>query len=387
MSGHALLSPSSAARWLQCTPSARLESNFEDKAGDAAEEGTLAHTLGELLLRYKTKRVAKVPYTRELKIIEGNRFYDGAMLEYADGYATYVLECLAEAQSHTSDAQLFLETKLDLTAYIPDGFGTGDAIIIANHVLNIIDLKYGKGVPVSAEQNRQMMLYALGALKEYDFLFDIHIVRMTIYQPRLDSISTWEIPVDELINWAETELVPRAKLAYEGKGEYKPGAHCRFCKAKGLCKANAEHNMEMAKYDFKQEALLNDKEVADILDRADDFKKWIAGIEEYALSEAVQNGKKWPGYKLVEGRSNRMISDPAKAAEILLKQGIAEDKIYSPKVLLGIGGLEKAVGKNELSTYLSELIIKPQGKATLVPDSDKRPELNSIESAQADFAA
>jgi hypothetical protein len=385
MGNHAVLSPSGADRWLKCTPSARLEQDFPDSSGAAAKEGTLAHTLGELLIRKNSGRISAKDSWKEIAAIEKDPLYDAAMYEHCENYAVFVLEQFSEAQARTKDAMLFLEQKLDLTAYIPEGFGTGDAVIIADHTLMITDLKYGKGVPVSSENNRQMMLYGLGALHAFDYLYDIHRVRMTIYQPRIDNTSTWEIPVEELRHWAESELIPRAALAFEGKGDFAPGLHCRFCRAKGLCKANADFNLELAKHDFKEPTLLTEDEVSDILDRADMFKKWLAGVEGHALHEAINNGKKWPGYKVVEGRSNRKYTDEVEVANVLLKQGFAEDLIYT-KSIVGITAMEKAIGKATFNAILSDLLIKPPGKPALVPETDKRPEYNSIENAIADFA-
>lgn len=385
MAKHAVLSPSGASRWLNCTPSARLEQDFPDRKSQAADEGTLAHQLGELLIREKQGLLSKVEYRRAFKDIEKHDLFDNAMLEHADDYATFVLERFAEAKAHTNDAKLFLEQSLDLTEWVPEGFGTGDSVIVADHVLDITDLKYGKGVPVYAEHNKQMMLYALGALFIFDHLYDIHTVRMTIYQPRLDSISTWEISTDELKQWAQEELKPKAALAFDGKGEFVPGTHCGFCKAKAVCRAHADLNLEMAQYDFQKPELLTDDEISKIMDRAAMFKNWIGSVEEHALHQAVHNGKRWPGYKLVEGRSNRKYSDEGKVAEKLLSSGIAEDIIYTKK-LIGITALQSEIGKKAFEEMTNGLIIKPAGKPTLVPDTDKRPEYNSVASAQEDFA-
>lgn len=385
MSLHAVLSPSGADRWLRCTPSARLEQQFPDTAGSAASEGTLAHTLGELLIRHKTKQISREVYAKSLAAIQANKQYEHAMFEHAEGYAVYVLEQFAEAQSHTKDAILFLEQKLDLTDYVPEGFGTGDAVIIADKVLNITDLKYGKGVPVSADNNKQMMLYSLGALREFDFMYDIGIVRMTIYQPRLDNISTFEMSVSDLKAWAETELRPKAAEAFEGNGDFNPGIQCRFCKAKAVCKAHADFNLEMARLDFKTGELLKDKEIAEILCKADVFITWINSIKEHALNEALNHDKKWPGFKLVEGKSNRKYSDELAVGTKLIAEGFKEEEIYK-KELRGITELEKKIGKKAFSTYLDNLLIKPPGKPTLVPESDKRPELNSVEFAKKEFA-
>lgn len=385
MAAHALLSPSSASRWLTCTPSAKLEQQFPDKSGTAAAEGTLAHSLGELIIRFKTKQITRVQYARELAKIQTDKLYSHEMFLHSEDYAVYVLEQFATAQAHTKDALLFIEEKIDLTDYIPEGFGTGDAAVIADGVLDFVDLKYGKGVPVSAVDNKQMMLYGLGMLKKFDFLYDIHTVRMTIYQPRLDSISTFEIAATDLKAWADDELKPKAELAFKGEGEFVPGVNCRFCKAAGTCKANAEFNLELAKHEFKNPALLTDEEVSEILDRADLFTKWLAAVEDNALFEAVTNGKKWPNYKLVEGRSNRVYTDEEKVAETLKGKGLPEEKIYTKK-LVGITAMEKELTKPVFNDLLGNLVVKPAGKATLVPVTDKRPELNSVEAAVAEFA-
>lgn len=384
MSTHAILSPSGAERWLNCTPSARLEQQFPDRAGEAAKEGTLAHAIGELLIRVKLKTIKKYEYEEVLAGHKKNTLYNDDMLAHAEEYASFVLERFLEAQTKNKHALIFLEQKLNLTDYVPEGFGTGDVIIIADGVLDIIDLKYGKGVPVSAENNKQMMLYSLGALREFEYMYDIDTVRMTIYQPRLDSISTWEIPAEQLNKWADEELKPRAALAFEGEGEFKPGKHCQFCRAKGICKANAAANLEIAKYDFRETTLLKDEEVADIIDRAATFINWINGVEEYALNEAVA-GKKWPGYKVVEGRSNRKYLDDEKVATKLLQSGFNEAVIFKPQALLSITAMEKVITKKVFEDTLKGLIIKPPGKPALVPLSDKRPELNSAESAKKDF--
>lgn len=383
---HALLSPSGAERWLACTPSAVLEQQFKDTAGRAADEGTLAHKLGELLIRQKMKLVSKADYNKQFNAIKADDLYEDNMLEHADNYAVYVMEQFTEAKMHTSDALLFLEQRLDLTAYIQEGFGTGDTVIIADRELKIIDLKYGKGVPVSAVNNKQMMLYALGALKDFYAIYDINQVSMTIYQPRLDTISTWEMSVPDLFTWAEQELKPRAALAFEGKGEYNPGLHCRFCKAKARCRANADFNLAIAQDDFKAPELLSDEEIVAIMNKSDMFKTWLKGVDDYTLNEAVNNGKQWPGYKVVEGKSNRVYTDEGKVVEVLIEKGFEKDKLYKPAEVIGITQMEKLIGKKNFPEYLKGLVIKPKGKLTLVPESDERLAYNSIESAQEDFA-
>lgn len=385
MASHAVLGPSGASRWLACTPSARLEQKFPNNTSEAASEGTLAHALGELLIRRWLMLITFKQYEKQLAIIQADKQYEDNMLDYMKDYCSYVIDQYATAQKQTSDAVIFLEQRLDLTDYVPEGFGTGDVVIIADGTMYITDLKYGKGVPVSAIENKQMMLYTLGALKEFDFLYDIQNVTMTIYQPRLNNISTFEMSVSDLMNWAENELKPRAALAFAGEGEYAPGAHCRFCRAAAVCKANADYNLELAKYDFMEAILLEDSEISDILSRADTFVKWLSSVQDHALHEAVNNGKKWPGYKLVEGKSNRAYSDQQKVADKLKEEGYPEEVIYT-KSLLGITAMEKAISKKDFNYHLADLIIKPPGKATLVPASDKRPEISGKESAALDFA-
>jgi hypothetical protein len=324
-------------------------------------------------------------YDKKLKEIKSNKFYDASMQEYADEYAAFVIECFEEAKETTSDAKLQIEQKLDLTEYVPEAYGTGDAVIVSDDVLQIVDLKYGKGVAVDCDNNRQMMLYALGALWDYDFLYDIQTVRMTIYQPRLDNISTFEMPVDDLREWAENELKPRAALAFAGKGDFVPGSHCRFCRVKARCKALADEQLKIAKYEFSDSVLLADEEVVDILKRADAFKNWVKAVETFALEEAVR-GKKWPEFKLVEGRSNRTYLSQSEVIERLIEKGYDEKYLYEPPTLLGITALEKVITKKVFNSVLGDLIVKPTGKPTLVPETDKRPAIGGVEGARADFA-
>lgn len=385
MTGHALLGPSSASRWLSCTPSARLEEGYPDTSGEAAKEGTLAHELGEILIKYYHGFIAKPAYQKAIKKIEADPRYNEDMLGHAKDYAAFVSDAFARALRITKDAVLQIEAKLNLTDYVPEGFGTGDAIIIADGVLDIIDLKYGKGVMVSCENNKQMMLYSLGALREYDFMYDIETVRMTIFQPRLDNISSFEMSASDLRKWAVDELMPKAALAFEGKGEFVTGTHCQFCKVKAQCRALANENLKIAKYDFEEPILLADADISDILSRAAAFKNWISSVEEFALTEAVERGKKWEGFKLVEGRSNRCYADQDQVAKTLKENGYPEEIIYT-KSLLGITAMEKAITKKNFSALLDNLIIKPQGKPTLVPATDKRAEWNSVESAINDFS-
>lgn len=370
---HALLSPSGASRWLECPPSARLEADIPDRAGDAASEGTLAHKLSEIMIARELKLISEVNYKAGLKAIEDNKFYSDQMFEYCEDYKAYVVQVFGEAQKITKDAKIHLEEFIDLTMYVPEGFGTGDVVIIADFIIDFIDLKYGKGVMVDATDNKQLMLYALGIYEKYAVLYYIKTLRLTIYQPRIDNFSTWSIEATYLLEWAETELKPKAKLAWEGKGEFNPGKHCQFCKVKTTCKANADYQMQLAIYAFEEPKLLMPEDMADILNKAAAFKNWLNAVEYYALYEAIQNNIEWPGFKLVEGRSNRIITDPEKAAEILKKKHYSIDAYMSKPKLLGIGALEKNFGKKELGGLIGSFIDKPPGNPVLVSVEDKRP--------------
>ena len=369
-SKHAVLSASSSHRWLNCSPSARLEQEFEDRETEAAAEGTAAHALCEHKLRRALKRQSRKPISK----------YDCEEMDtHTDNYVQFVLETIARAKEHCADPIINIEQRLDFSCYVPHGFGTGDCIIIADKTLHIIDFKYGQGVLVEAEQNPQMMLYALGALRIYDTLYDIEDVAMTIYQPRRENISTWTITVSNLLSWAENELVPKAKLAFDGKGEYMPGPWCTFCKAAVKCRARAEEKLALAQYEFAQPPLLTDAEIEKILGKLDDLTRWADEIKSYAQDAALNHGKQWHGYKVVEGRSVRKYSDEEAVIEAANAAGYHD--IFR-KTLLPITEMEKLMGKQEFAEVLSGLIIKPAGKPTLVPITDKRPAMTK---ANIDF--
>lgn len=377
---HAILSASGASRWMACPPSARLEQGYENKSSTFAQEGTLAHELGELKLRKELCEISTRKYNSEFKKIESHNLFTKDMPDYVDNYVETCMEKVAEARSKTPDAIVNLEQRLDFSQWVPEGFGTGDMVIIADGVMEVIDLKYGKGVPVSAVGNKQMRLYALGAIAEFGFLYDIEKVRMTIVQPRLDSISTDEVLADDLLKWADEFVKPTAELAFKGEGDFCAGDHCGFCRAKGVCRARAEKNLELAKYDFEKPSALDNDEIALILGRADELIKWAKDIQEYALEKALA-GEEFPGHKVVEGRSNRKWTDEDKIGEILLGEGFLEGIVYTKK-LTGISGMESAIGKKEVQRLLGDYIIKPPGKPTLVSENDKRPVFNP---AKADF--
>ena len=368
--GHAVLSASSAKRWINCPPSARLCENYDDKGSDYAAEGTDAHALCE----YKLKKLLGIEATDPT---EDLTWYNEEMNECAEGYTSYILELVEKAKQTCSDPVVLIEQRVDFSRWVPEGFGTADCIVIADGVMNVVDYKHGKGIEVSAAENPQMMLYALGALEIFDGIYDIDEVRMTIYQPRKSNISVSVIEKDELLEWVQNGLIYKAKLAYEGQGEFHCGEWCRFCKAKAECRERAAANLELARYEFQEPALLSDDEIAEILGRIDELTAWASDIKEYALKQAI-NGKQWTGWKLVEGRSNRKYINENVAAKIVEDAGFDP---YEHKVL-GITAMQKMLGKAKFSELLGDFIEKPQGKPTLVPMSDKRPAMNT---AKNDF--
>lgn len=384
---HALLSASGSHRWMACTPSARLELEFPDKPSEYADEGSFAHALAEIKLSRAVANTRKPSeFKKALAEIQKDPRYSTSMEEYIAQYVDLVAERFLEAKKSCPDTLVLLEQRLDFSQWVPNGFGTGDVVIIADGMLEVIDLKYGKGVPVSAEGNSQTRLYGLGAVATYEMLYDFSRIRMTIIQPRLDSISTEELTVEELITWAETELKPKAELAHAGEGEFCAGPHCQFCRAKYTCRARAEANLELARLDFAKPEVLGDEEIAEVLGKADMLQAWASDIKTYALDQAEKHGKKWPGWKLVEGRSNRKYSDEILVGETLIKAGYEEKQIHKEPELLGITAMEKLLGKKKFGELLSNLVIKPAGKPVLVPESDKRPEINSLQSAVEDFS-
>ena len=368
--GHAILSASSSDRWLHCPPSARLCESYDDKGSDYAAEGTDAHALCEYKLRKALGMEATDP-------TENLTWFNEEMSDCATGYAAYVLEQVEAAKQTCADPVVLIEQRVDFSRWVESGFGTADCILIADGTLQIIDYKHGLGVLVSAEENPQMQCYALGALELFDGIYDIDAVRMTIYQPRRENVSTYELSKDELYRWAEEVLKPTAVLAFAGDGNFLCGEWCGFCKAKHDCRARADANMELARFDFNLPPLLTDEEVEEILARADDLVSWAADIKEYALQQAI-SGKEWHGWKLVEGRSNRRYTNETAVAGAVTGAGFDP---YEHKVL-GVTAMQKLLGKSRFDEILAAYIEKPQGKPTLVPESDKRPAMNT---AKNDF--
>lgn len=362
---HAKLSASSAHRWMNCNPSANLEREFADRSSEAAAEGSAAHALCE----HKLRKALKMRSTRPV-----SKYDTDEMEMYTDSYVEFVLEQIEVAKQHCTDPFVLIEQRLDFSCYVPDGFGTGDCLIVADKLLHIIDFKYGLGVLVDAEENPQMMLYALGALRLFDALYDIDTISMSIFQPRRENVSTWTITVAELEEWAEKRLRPKAELAFKGEGEFNPGPWCTFCKAAVKCRARAEEKLALARYEFAKPPLLTDEEIEDILSRLDDLTKWANEIAAYAQDAAINHGKQWTGFKLVEGRSIRKYTD--ETAVVIAATAAGYRDIFK-KSLIPITEMEKLMGKKTFAEVLGGLVIKPQGKPTLVPASDKRPAIHT----------
>jgi len=370
MSSHAFLSASASHRWLACPPSAKASADIKDTPSPYAQQGTDAHALCEYkVLSALGKNIQDPTSTLE--------FYDGEMEGCTEEYRNYVMEQYEDAKKHCTDPLILIEQRLNFSRWVPDGFGTGDCVIVADDVLHIIDFKYGLGVLVEAEGNPQMRCYALGALDLYDGIYDINTVKMTIFQPRRSNVSTCSMSKDDLLSWADTVLAPTAKLAYEGGGEYSAGEHCQFCKIKASCRKRAEENLKMARYDFEMPAHLTDTEISAILTQADELVSWANDIKEYALKRAL-SGTEYAGFKVVEGKSNRRFTDEEAVAFIVKDNGFNP---YEQK-LLGVTAMTSLLGKKRFEELLSGLIAKPPGKPTLVPLSDKRPTMST---AKDDF--
>jgi hypothetical protein len=385
---HALLSASGAARWLSCPPSARLEEKFPESSSEYAREGTVAHALGEIIARYNIGDINKRKFNAELKKLfateDGEKFYNAEMQEHAEAYGKLVWEKLQEAKKRSSDAFAELEVQVDFSKWVPEGFGTCDCAIVSDDLLEIVDLKYGKGHRVEATGNPQMRLYALGALEYYGQLYDIENVRMTIYQPRLAGAqSSDEISVKDLLAWAETVVKPTAELAFAGNGEFAPSEEaCKFCKAKEECRARYEKNLAL--FDDAEDLLLiTPEEAGQVLEKAADIRAWLTDLENLVESTLL-SGQAVEGWKMVEGRSNRKFVNEEKVAEAMKAAGFDEEKLYTKK-LLTITNMEKEFGKKAVAETLGDLIIKPQGKPTLAPESDKRPAFQPEEAIMAAF--
>lgn len=381
---HAKLSASSSSRWLYCTPSVVFSAPHEVERKDTifTAEGTAAHALAELKLQFDTGKITKRKFNAQLKKFKAeSEYYSVSFEEFVDDYVGFVNETIAEY----SDPEVELEQRVNFSDWVPEGYGTSDVVIMTDSVLHIVDLKFGKGVAVSAIENTQLMLYALGTYYEFNMAYDFDTVRMTIHQPRLYDTSTYELSVKELLDWADNFVKPRAELAMAGEGDYAPSEKaCQWCPAKAICKARADLNLQNAiKYDFADSNELEPAAISDVLSQSKVIKKWLEDVEDYALTQARDQGQSFPGWKLVAGRSNRKIANAEVAASILSKAGYAE--IYKPQELITLTNLEKLVGKKKFGDLLNDIIVKPEGKPTLVVETDKRPELSSHGQAVKDF--
>ena len=371
MSNHAILSASGAHRWMNCTPSARLEREFIENSSEAAAEGSAAHALAEHKLRKALKLRSKKPTSQ----------YDSDEMDNCtDAYVEFVLEVIEVLKQSCLDPTVLIEQRLDFSRFVPDGFGTGDCVVIGDGTLHIFDFKYGQGVLVHAVDNPQMKLYALGALDLFDGIYDISEVAMTIYQPRRENVSTYTVLKESLYQWAEDVLTPTANQAFAGCGEYRSGDWCQFCRASVKCRARAEEKLNLAQFEFSLPPILTDDNIEDILLKLDDLSSWANDIKSYALDAALNHGKHWNGFKLVEGRSNRRYKDEVAIAETAKAAGYRD--IYRQS-LITLTEMEKLMGKQKFNETLGDLIEKPPGKPALVPISDKRPEINT--SAKHDF--
>lgn len=374
---HAALSASGSSRWLVCTPSASMEKGLADTTSEFAKEGTFAHELSELFFANQHQGMTKRTFNSKFKKMKENEFYSEELLQHVEEYVDLVAERINAAKARSKNPTFMFEERLDLTEYVPESFGTGDVILFSGGVLEIIDLKFGKGIEVSAENNSQLRLYGLGALSLFDLIEDVDEVIMTIIQPRLDNVSSEILTAEELRAWGTDYVKPKAEMAWNGEGEFVPGDHCRFCKIKHTCRARADKQLNVP-HKLKDPNLLTPEEVADILFQADELKKWAGDVQEYALEKA-QNGTEFEGWKVVEGRSTRKYSDDAAVLEKLSKS-YDVSQITETK-LLTISKLEGTIGKKTVSEKIGDLVLKPPGKPTLVPESDKRPAMG----AESDF--
>ena len=365
---HALLSASAAHRWIPCPPSALLQEKYEDEGSEYAAQGTSAHSLAEWKVRRLLGDIQPDPRP-------DLTYYDQEMEDATEQYAAYIAETIAEAKKTCCDPCVMVEQQVDFSRWAPEAFGTVDAIVAGSGHLWITDLKYGTGVEVSAERNPQACCYALGCLELLDDLYDIDLITIQIFQPRREHISKWTVHKDDLLKWAEETLRPAAELAAAGKGDFRPGDHCRFCKARHECRARAEQQMALTRYDFKLPATLSDEEIEDILRQVDHLVSWAEDIKAYALESAI-SGKHWNGFKLVEGKSVRRYTDE----EAVAKAVQADGKDPYERRVLGITAMTQLLGRKHFHEILGGLVEKPRGKATLVPKSDKRPAIDFTDS-------
>ena len=374
---HALLSASSAHRWLICTAAPKLEAEFPDTTSTYAKEGTLAHEICELKL---TKYITTMPrgtYTKKLNALKKHELYDPEMDETTDTYLDYVKRT---ALGYAVPPSIQIERRVNFSNYAPDGFGTADCLLLAGDTLHVIDYKHGKGVVVDADHNPQMMLYALGAMRDFAILYRFKTVKMAIVQPRVGSISEFTCTADELLHWGETVVKMRAMEAMGDTPEFVPGEHCRFCRAKQQCKARTEHYARLQHTAKRKDPrLITLDDLGHYLSVAGELKKWAEDLQDYALSECLA-GSNIPGWKAVEGRGSRAFTDMDAAFDILKKDGIDECLLWERKPLT-LAQVEKVVGKKRFTELVGTMVVKTPGKPTLATESDKRPAVNNVPQA------
>lgn len=380
---HALLSASASKRWLACTPSVRLEEQFPETTSTYAEEGTLAHEIAELKLRkHFIEPMSQRTFNTRLNKMKKHELYQEEMLKHTDIYLEY-LQGITLAMS--AAPYVAVEKRINYSSYAPEGFGTVDCLIIGGETLYVTDFKYGKGVPVEAEDNPQMKLYALGAYLEYSFLYPITKVKLAIIQPRLNSISEFELTAHELLQWGE-DIKPIAQKAFAGEGDFVPGEHCKFCRAKAQCRARSEQYSALADFTAFKPPLLSDEEVGQLLEKGQHIEAWLKALQEYALGECLK-GNEIPGWKAVEGRGSRSYVDLDKAFSHLKENGVEEALLYE-RVPLTVAKIEKVLKKQQYTELLVEpgLVKKSSGKPTLALASDKREAVKLNPDASQDFA-
>ena len=373
MTAHALLSASSSKRWLMCTPSARLESTLPEQKRsssgiDFSAEGTLAHSLGEIRLRLYFNQLSQEDYNSEYQKIQEhpiyNNYSEAERFDFEANVDNYVL--YVRSQIGEGDTPLF-EQRVDFSDWVPDGFGTADVVILSQRAIRVIDLKFGKGIPVYAQDNPQLRLYALGAYSKFKEEYpDIKEVSYTIHQPRLDSISTDSTTIAKLLDWSKYYVAPKAKKAWTGSGEFLPGDWCQFCRAKTQCRARSDFNTELAKQEFKEPPLLSEKEIIEVLAKAQDLRTWANDVEEYALNKAVTENIIPIGFKLATTQTHRKIRDNQLAAVVLAEKGIPEEQLWESPKLKSVASLEKLGPKGKVAAWLGDLILRPDGSPKLV---------------------
>lgn len=391
MAEHALLSASTAHRWLVCTPSARLElEEGVDECSVYAAEGTAAHALAEIKLKYRFGKIGPIGFAKEYEEFKANpeyaKYYNKEFEEYVDEHVEFVVQQTEEL----TNFHIYFELRVNFANVVPQGFGTSDVVIVTEDTIHVIDLKFGAGVPVSAIDNPQLRLYGMGTLNLFP---NTRFVKLTINQPRLASRDTETLDKETLVDWAFNFVKPRAEEAIKGEGNLHATADaCKFCKLRGKCKERADMQLAVAQKEFsvvdqKKNLVQNmsPEQIGNILEIAPLFIDWFKDVQSFALGQLAA-GVKIPGYKLVEGRSNRIITDETKVKEILLEVGFTEDDIMKPREMHGISKLEALVGKKVFAEICKDYIVKPQGKLTLAPESDRRPEVNTVELAIADFS-